>query len=185
MSERARLALTLCAAAATVGCAQSHVLRTGTLETPMVLASGDPEVMLRGIMSGVNWTNVWIDVSVHAIDNDVDLQPEDFALYVPATGMTWPATRRQIFLGGGGFSMIGPVVLFSGARDHDFRGGMNAPNVRLYVPRGATIPMTVVFETPEKGARDLEQFDLLFRGQRLRLPTPRRIDPKSGMEVVN
>jgi len=63
--------------------------------------------------------------------------------------------------------------------------GMNAPNVRLYVPRGATMPMTVVFETPEKGARDLEQFDLLFRGQRLRLPTPRRIDPKSGMEVVN
>ncbi|HEX9100681.1 MAG TPA: hypothetical protein VF997_00690 [Polyangia bacterium] len=180
-----RIALVLGLTVATaVGCAQSHILRTGTLDRPLVLATGDPEVLVRGIKSGNNWTNVWVDLSVRAIDVAADLSPDDFSLYVPATGMTWPATRRQVFVGGG-FTMITAVVIFSGARDGDFRGGTNAPTVRLYAPPGATMPMTVVFETPDKGARDLEQFDIIFRGQRLRLPPPEpKADPRTGMVPV-
>jgi hypothetical protein len=146
--------------------AHNEGLRAGALDRPLVLSSADPEVQVRGVMAGVRSTNIWIDVSVAAKAQDAEVVPGDFSLFVPATGVTIPASQRHFEVSPGyGW---GPVVP-PGGRDPHFRGGSAEVSPPAHVPASAKINMTLLFETAQEEAKGIEQVDLGFRGHRIRL----------------
>jgi hypothetical protein len=117
-------------------------------------------------MAGVRSTNIWIDVSVAAKAKDADVAPADFSLFVPTTGVTIPASQRHFEISAGyGW---GPVVP-PGGRDPHFRGGSADASPPTHVPAKAEIHVTLLFETAQEEAKEIEQVDIGFRGHRIRL----------------
>jgi hypothetical protein len=151
---------------ALAACVTPAILRTGTFPDPVALAAGDPEVVVAGVMAGEAWTHVWVDVQIKAKAADSHVDPNEFSLFVPATGITIPSSQRRILQLCPGFR--GPNFC-RGARDHSFRSGSADPTPPLDVKAGEKMVMTLLFETGQGAAEEMEELELVFHGQRLKL----------------
>jgi hypothetical protein len=147
------------------------ILRTGTFQTPMTLTANDPEVAVAGIMAGEGWTNIWVDVLVKAKAADRHVDPGQFSLFIPATGITVPASQRRVpDANCGGVPNPGFRARFcSGTRSPDFQSGTRDPSTALDIKAGQKMTMTLLFETGQGKAEELEDLELVFGGQRVHL----------------
>lgn len=153
-----------------------HLLRTGGLTHPVVLHTDLFDIEVVYLKAGYYWTNVWMDVRVHAKSTEEQLfDPRELELFSPSLRLSFKHTQHQTFIHASG-------ALSSGDRD-DLEGQRDwTPPTKVRAQ--TTIQATLMFETNRNQAEDLRSFDLVYRGQRVSFQEVRTVQQASAAPEI-